>query len=189
MILSSQSRETGLIIFCRNNSKRLPKKGFIKIGNRCLLGRIIDLAKFGSSIDETLTDLFENLPTRYRSFESVCVLFVEYPFRDSKYIDMSVDTMDLFGTERVISMRSTNHIFYKHSGNTMIPVQNSYFVKQDKEQYFIESGGIYLVKRGTMFRDKHKDTKIGHINVDETSGLNISNDFGWELAKKIVKKN
>lgn len=154
-----------------------------------ILKRSWKLAKFGSSIDETLTDLFENLPTRYRSFESVCVLFVEYPFRDSKYIDMSVDTMDLFGTERVISMRSTNHIFYKHSGNTMIPVQNSYFVKQDKEQYFIESGGIYLVKRGTMFRDKHKDTKIGHINVDETSGLNISNDFGWELAKKIVKKN
>lgn len=152
-----------------------------------VLKRSWKLAKFGSTIDETLTDLFSNLPEKFRNFFSVCILFTEYPFRDSKYIDMSLDTMDIFKTERVISMRSTNDTFYKHSGSSIIPVQKSYFVKQEKDNYFIESGGIYVVKRGAMLRDRYKDKRIGHVNIDATSGLNISSEFGWELAKMIVK--
>ena len=102
---------------------------------------------------------------------------------------MSLDTMDVFETERVISMRSMHNTLYKHSGKGMLPAQNSYFVKQEKDEFFAESGGIYLVKRGSMLRDSYQDKKIGHINVDEISGLDINSKFGWEMAKIISKKN
>ena len=102
---------------------------------------------------------------------------------------MSLDTMDVFETERVISMRSMHNTLYKHSGKGMLPAQNSYFVIQEKDEFFAESGGIYLVKRGSMLRDSYQDKKIGHINVDEISGLDINSKFGWEMAKIISKKN
>lgn len=147
------------------------------------------MAKFGVTLDKALTDLFNNLPKNSSHFQSVCILYIEYPFRDSKYIDMSLDTMDVFETERVISMRSMHNTLYKHSGKGMLPAQNSYFVKQEKDEFFAESGGIYLVKRGSMLRDSYQDKKIGHINVDEISGLDINSKFGWEMAKIISKKN
>ena len=55
------------------------------------------MARFGITVDQTLTDLFHNLPKNLNHFQSVCVLYIEYPFRNSKFIDMSLDTMDIFG--------------------------------------------------------------------------------------------
>ena len=66
--------------------------------------RDIEFARLGITLDKTLTDLFEKLP-RNKNFDRVFILFIEYPFRSSKYIDMASDTMDIFKTERVISMK------------------------------------------------------------------------------------
>ena len=38
-------------------------------------------------------------------------------------------------------------------------MQNQFFLKQEKDQIFSESGGIYLVKRGTMYKDNDEDKK------------------------------
>lgn len=146
------------------------------------------MARFGITVDQTLTNLFNNLPKNLNHFQSVCVLYIEYPFRDSKFIDMSLDTMDIFETERVISMKPVNKFMYKHSGQTMSPVHSSFYVKQEKNEFFEESGGIYLVRRGSMLRKNHRDNRIGHVNVDEISGLDINSRFGWNLAKILVKK-
>lgn len=146
------------------------------------------MAKFGVTVDQTLTDLFDNLPKSLNHFQSVCVLYIEYPFRDSKFIDMSLDTMDIFETQRVISMKPVSKIMYKHSGKGMSPVHTSYFVKQERNEFFEEAGGIYLVKRGSMLRKSDRDKKIGHVNVDEISGLDINSRFGWKLAKILAKK-
>ena len=68
-------------------------------------------------------------------------------------------------------------------------MQNQFFLKQEKDQIFSESGGIYLVKRGTMYKDNDEDKKIGYINIDELGGLNINSEFGWQLAKLITNNN
>ena len=146
------------------------------------------MARFGITVDQTLTDLFDNLPKNLNHFQSVCVLYIEYPFRNSKFIDMSLDTMDIFGTERVISMKPVNKFMYKHSGQSMSPVHSSFYVKQENNEFFEESGGIYLVRRGSMLRKSDNDKRIGHVNVDEISGLDINSKFGWSLAKILAKK-
>ena len=38
-----------------------------------------------------------------------------------------------------------------------------------------------------MFKDKDIDKKIGHINIDPLLSFDINSDYGWELAKKLVK--
>ena len=43
------------------------------------------MARFGITVDQTLTDLFDNLPKNLNHFQSVCVLYIEYPFRNSKF--------------------------------------------------------------------------------------------------------
>ena len=154
-----------------------------------IITREVNLARFGVNIDVTLTDLFENIKNEINDFSILCLLYIEYPFRGSKYIDMAIDAMEVFNTKRVISMQSMDKKFYTHSGKGMVPVHKSFYLKQENQQFFSEAGGIYVIKRGSMFRDTPKDYKIGHIDVDDLAALNISTKYNWELGSIFAKKN
>ena len=111
MILPSQIRETGLIIFCRNNSKRLPKKGFIKIGNRYLLGRIIDLAKLvGNNLriivatsDQNCDDSIEE----FCNFEKIGI----YRGNENNVLKRAIDCCETFGFERFVRICADRPFF------------------------------------------------------------------------------
>ena len=148
--------------------------------------RDFKLSRFNISLDETLTDLFQNIRLEIK-FEKIFILFIEYPFRSSKFLDMASDTMDIFDIDRVISVKLEDKKFYKHTGKSLIPINTQYFLKQEKNVIFSETGGIYLIKRGTMFKDKEIDKKIGQINIDPSGSLNINSEYGLELAKILVK--
>ncbi len=148
--------------------------------------RDLKLARFHISLDETLTDLFTNIRLEIK-FEKIFVLFIDYPFRSWKFLDMASDTMDIFDIDRVISVKPEEKNFYKHSGKSLIPIDTQYFLKQEKNEIFSETGGIYLIKRGTMFKDKETDKKIGHINIDPIGSFDINSDYGWELAQVLAK--
>lgn len=100
MILSSQIRETGLIIFCRNNSKRLPKKGFIKIGNRCLLGRIIDLAKLVGDnlriVVATSDQNYDDSIEEFCNYEKISI----FRGNESNVLKRAIDCCETFGFKR-----------------------------------------------------------------------------------------
>ncbi len=149
--------------------------------------RDLKFSQFGNNLDNTLTDLFKNLPQKLKNFNTLCILFTDYPLRDSKYIDMCLDAMDIFETSRVISVKKMNNVFYKHSGKTMVPIQKSKFLKKENEQVFVESGGIYVLKRGTVFNESPSDKKIGHIEIDEKASLNINEELALEIAEIFLK--
>ena len=48
---------------------------------------------------------------------------------------------------------------------------------------FVESGGIYVLKRGTVFNESPSDKKIGHIEIDEKASLNINEELALEIAE------
>ena len=77
---------------------------------------------------------------------------------------MCLDTMDIFDTTRVISVKQMNNVFYKHSGKTMVPIHSSKFLKKENEQLFVESGGIYVLKR-TIYNQSQVIKKIGHMRL------------------------
>ena len=67
------------------------------------------------------------------------------------------------------------------------PIHTSYFVKRERNEFFEEAGGIYLVKRGSMLRKSDEDKKIGHVNGDEISGW-ILIQVWLETCKNLAKK-
>lgn len=157
-----------------------------KYKNIVTYNRDFKLARFGVSLDEALTDLFNNIRLDQK-FEKIFVLFIQYPFRSWRYLDMASNTMDIFKIDRVISVKEENKKFYRHSGKSLVPIDSHFFLKQEKDQIFSETGGIYLVKRGTMFKDKEIDKKIGHINIDTLGSYNIDSDYEWEIAEVIAR--
>ena len=49
------------------------------------------------------------------------------------------------------------------------------------------SGGIYVLKRGTVFNESPSDKKIGHIEIDEKASLNINEEIALEIAEIFLK--
>ena len=70
-----------------------------KYKNIVTYNRDFKLARFGVSLDEALTDLFNNIRLDQK-FEKIFVLFIQYPFRSWRYLDMASNTMDIFKIDR-----------------------------------------------------------------------------------------
>ena len=145
------------------------------------------LAAINVSLDKTLTDLFNRLPSELNNFNVITILYIEYPFRNSQFIDMAINALKVFDTDRVISMRIQEDIFYSHKGAGIEPLKKNRFLKQEKEEIYKEAGGIFTIKRGKMFRESKTDRKIGHICLDEKASLGVYSKFDWNLAKLYAK--
>ena len=51
------------------------------------------LALHNMSLNETLTNLFNNFPKKLNNFDSLAVLYSDYPFRGSNYIFVFINLM------------------------------------------------------------------------------------------------
>ncbi len=141
------------------------------------------LALPNMSLDATLTTLFDEFPDKWRSFDAIALLFVESPFRTARYIDMAIDAMEIFQTDRVISVRRQRSSFYRHSGEGVEPLNSSKLLRHEKDELFEEVGGLCVVRRGALYREIPNDKKIGHIDLDEISALHISSEWTWKIAQ------
>jgi CMP-N-acetylneuraminic acid synthetase len=140
-----------------------------------------------TTLDETLTDVFAQLPNEHRNFDAVAILFVESPFRSSKYIDMAADVMQLFSTDRVIGVRPETSTFYQHNGAGLTRLQKDTRLKFEKEDLFRQVGNITLVRRGCFLQEMMNDNeRVGHVVLSQTAALSIKSQWDWDVAEIIA---
>jgi len=145
------------------------------------------LALHNTSLDETFSNLFNNFPKKLNNFDSLAVLYSDYPFRGSKYIDMAINSMEIFETNKVIGVRKQNTTVYRHSGKSILPLNKQGSIRLEKNEIYNEAGGIFIIRRGTNFTDNNEE-RVGHIDLDEISSWQIDSRLSWNLAKSIVKQ-
>ena len=140
-----------------------------------------------TTLDETLTDVFAQLPNDHRNFDAVAILFVESPFRSSKYIDMAADVMQLFSTDRVIGVRPETSTFYQHNGDGLTRLQKDTRLKFEKEDLFRQVGNITLVRRGHFLQEMmNENERVGHVVLSQTAALSINSQWDWDVAEIIA---
>ncbi len=145
------------------------------------------LALHNMSLNETLTNLFNNFPKKLNNFDSLAVLYSDYPFRGSNYIDMAINSMEIFETNKVIGVRKQNATVYRHSGKSILPINKQGSIRLEKNEIYNEAGGIFIIRRGTNFTN-YNEERVGHIDLDEISSWQINSRLSWNLAKTIVKQ-
>jgi len=142
------------------------------------------LATVNKPLDETLTVVMNDLPSEYRFFDIVALLFCESPFRNSIHIDSAIDAMEIFNCNRVLSVRRIVEQCYIHSGEGMESlVSEGRLLRHEKDMLYKRAGDLFVVRRGHYFRDVAEDKHLGHIEVDEKSALKIQSDWTYNLAK------
>lgn len=141
------------------------------------------LAMLDMPLDETLTQVFNEMPEEWRVFDAVTLLFIESPFRRARYIDAAVDAMDVFGSNHVIGVRHLAGTLLRHQGDGMLPISNTGIIHSESRELFKPAGDLFVVRRGQFFRDFSDDRHIGHVEVDEAASLRIISDWTWRMAE------
>jgi len=156
-----------------------------------LIARDWKFALPNTSIDDAVTDVFNQLPKDRRDFDAVLILFVESPFRSSKYIDMAADVMQLFSTDRVIGVRPENSNIYQHDGSGMQPLKRDKQLRLEREEWFKEVGNMVLVRRGHFLRmAMEPDERVGHIILSKKAALSLDSQWEWDIAQMMsAEKN
>ena len=141
------------------------------------------LALIDDTLDDTLTDLFKQLPDEARDFNVISILLIEFPFRKSYSIDMAINALKVFETDVVISVRKSNNYIYTHDGDGLSLISNSGFIHKEVNEIYNAAGGIIIIRKGFKYKNIQDQKKIGHIEIDETGAFYINSNISFKIAK------
>lgn len=141
-------------------------------------------------LDIALYSAFDSLPSDERTFSAVMVLFVESPFRSARYIDMAVDTMNLFDADRVIGVRPEMDLMFRHDGSGMIPIRSARKVQLESHELYRQVGDFELLRRTVFYRDipDRRRERIGHILLGRAAAHRVADEWDWSIAEHLAHK-
>ena len=154
--------------------------------------RDTNLTQLNTDLTETVKDVLKKIK-KEDNYEPdvIMVLSVEFPFIDSDIINDAINTLNIFNSDSLISVRSETNMFFQHHGNGMKAILNQEkFTKLEREALYRYTGGISLVR--TEYFEKNKKIiggKVGHIVIDQKAAHGIHSTFDFEIAEYIATAN
>lgn len=121
--------------------------------------------------------------------EALMSLSLEYPFVTSDVIDDAINTLVLFSSDSVLSVRPDNKMYYQHVGHGMVPIlDQDKFTKLEREAIYKGSGGV-VVSTVANFETTGKmmGGKLSHIVVDQKSAFGVSSMFELAMFQALVE--
>jgi len=176
IIVTSPSRE--IEVFINANYEKNKEILFVY--------RPVEQTMYNVGLNNTVNTVLEKVE---KDFNIIAIASLEYPFISSETLDDAVNSMSLFGSDSLISVREENNTFYQHKGSGMEPIlDQDKFTKLERESLYKHVGGLSLVKLD-QFKKTRKviSGKVGHIILDEKSILGIKSKFTFKIAKFFAK--
>lgn len=122
------------------------------------------------------------------SFDYVMTAAPDYPFVDSEIYDDAVNTVQLFQSDSVLSVRPDNKAYYRHTGHTLQPIlDQDKFTRIEREALYKAAGGVVVATRSSF--EKHgriNAGKMSHIVVDERAAFGVFSEFDFRVFKSML---
>ena len=144
-----------------------------------------DLEKKTVALSETIKFVESKIQEVYNTIQ---VISPDFPFVESYSIDDAINTMYLFNSDSIISVREDNHMFFQHHGTGLNPILNqNKFTKLERETLFKSIGGISAVRKEVFDKTNEIITgKVGHLMIEEKASIELNNQFSLDLIKTII---
>jgi CMP-N-acetylneuraminic acid synthetase len=112
---------------------------------------------------------------------------LEYPFLTSAILDDAVNTLLLFQSDAILSVRPDNKMYYRHTGHTLTPIlDQEKFTRLEREAIYKAAGGIMLSTVSSFKEHKKINAgKISHVVVDETTAFGVHSPFDFGIYKRL----
>lgn len=146
------------------------------------------LARLNIGLVETIENVLHFHPVESLSPEVIITASIEFPFVTASEYDDAVNTLILFNTDSLITVRADNNVFYQHHGSGMEAILGmDKFSKLEREILYRYAGGV-IVTRTSAFRDTKSliTGVVGHTMVSQKSAHRIQTAFDLQVAVRIA---
>ena len=160
---------------CENKFKDMP--GVL------VVERPLDYAEQHVSLNQTILQTIALLQQKNVSVEAVMTVSIEYPFLKYDVIDEAINTLILFKSDAVLSVRPDTRSYYQHTGHSLQPILGQdKFTRLEREALYKAAGGIALSTLENILKNNRVISgKISHVVVDELASFEVNSKLGLSL--------
>jgi glycosyltransferase involved in cell wall biosynthesis len=151
-----------------------------------ILKRPERLESFDKKLNLTIDYALENHSKKH---EAIALVSVEYPFVKSNIIDEALDTLKIFDSESVLSVKSSKGPYYRHTGKTLKAIlDQDKYTSYEREALYQSVGGI-MVSTMKAFQNSNSliGERVSHLLVNDEYSFGVMNDFQFKLFKLMIK--
>lgn len=151
--------------------------------------RPVKLARLNIGLVDTINSILELEAVKNYGPQLIMVLAAEFPFISSSTLSDAINTLQIFESDSLISVRAEDDMFFQHDGSGMKPILGmDKFTKLEREKLFRYTGGIILTQTETFKESQELITgKVGHIELDQISALKLTSMLDLKVAKFLEK--
>jgi len=148
------------------------------------------LSAINTSIEKTAIDITNIYEKNNSSIDAIMMLYIEYPFRSTNYIDQAINMMSLFDLDSVSTVRKDDDMFFVHTGEGLKPWHRSKKLRLERDELYRRAGGLHLIEKDTLINKKDMlYGKMGHVAIDEKAALKIKSLYNYGFIDKLLNKN
>lgn len=155
-----------------------------------VLERPAQLAGPNQTLGATVQLAVDHAGSEAYAFQYVMTAALDFPFVDSEILDDVINTIELFKSDSVLSLRPDNKMYYRHTGHTLEPIlDQEKFTKLEREALYRAAGGVMASTRESFV--KHGKINAGvmsYVMVDETSAFGIFSEFDFRIFKSLEEQ-
>lgn len=153
------------------------------------MNRESELARYNVDLKETVEHILKNPTIISQKIEVVVITAIEFPFVTSNNIDDTINTIELFKADSIVSVRPENNVMFQHQGAGMKPILNQdKFNKLEREMLYRNTGGILGTLVSTFLEKKNfLGNRVGHIVLSQKEAIALKSEFDFKIAEILIE--
>jgi len=146
------------------------------------------LEAYDIKLTNTINWVLDNYQNQH---EAIALVSIEYPFINAELIDEALDTLNIFNSESLISVKPSKGPFYRHNGKTLKAIlDQDKYTSYEREALFQSVGGIMLSKLEAFKKNNSLiGERVSHLLVNDKNSFGVLTDFQFRLFKLMVNNN
>lgn len=155
-----------------------------------VLQRSAELAGPNQTLGATVSLAFDHAVEQGTPFQYIMTAALDYPFVHEDILDDAVNTVELFKSDSVLSVRPDNKMYYRHNGQTLNPIlDQEQFTRLEREALYRAVGGIMVATKSSFeSRGKINAGTMSHVVVDERSAFGIFSEFDFNVYQALLEE-
>lgn len=148
-------------------------------------------AGVNETLSNTVLQALSYLEGKGRKFDILMTVSLEYPFIAADILDDAINTIVLFKSDAVLSVRPDNHVYYQHTGHTLKPIlDQDKFTRLEREALYKGAGGIVAASVKSFMQNGNMISgSISHVVVNNKSAFGVFSEFDFQLVTSYFNDN
>lgn len=151
--------------------------------------RPVELERMNVSLYETVE--YVGKTVTLNDYSCVLVPAVEFPFINSDMLNDAVNSLFIFKSDSLISVRPIENTIYQHDGSGMKPIVDPLKVARiERDEMYNFSGGIIVTNLKSL--QKYKSLicgKVSHIVISQKAALGVKSKLDIIIVDSVAKAN